>query len=119
MKGELIMSEFLVCITMIVMLPSAYYGSISIYLFFFWLFHIRKYTFKRLVEELRLSDDFLETTRKPFWLIYTPLLIIVLILSFYFQPESQDSIILWTSILGYISLLLFSGYIPKNNEHFG
>ena len=112
---------FIDLISLAIMVPAAFYGVISLYFltsgfFYFILGRMRKKDFKDLINDIRLGNNFIKSTKKLFWFTYTPLFAVVIMfrIALPLDGEQYGGYLIF-SIIGYILLLLFSGYTRKDD----
>lgn len=112
--------EFIDLISLAIMFPVMAYCLVALYFLtsgvVYLLFgKITLEEYKKITKEFRLGEPFIESSKKIFWFTYTPLyaLIIVFRLIMPFDTEGKNFCMI-LSIIGYLFVLLFSGYTKKN-----
>lgn len=113
---------FIDFISIAIMTP-AMFGLIFLYFLFSGLLYLlfRKLTakeYKKMLKDIRFSDDFINKSRNIFWFTYTPLFAVVVIFRIVIPIDSEKYYGCMTlSIVGYLLILLFSGYVfPKESK---
>ena len=111
-------------ISIIIMFPAMSYGSFALYFLTTGAVYVlfRRMSFREYKEtmrkELRLGESFLNSSRKFFGFTYSPLFLIVIMFRLVLPLEEEKySGYIFYSIVGYLLLLLFSGYVfPKETK---
>ena len=111
-------------ISILIMTPAIIYGSVAFYFLstgalYFLFRRINWQDYKKMArKDLRLGESFIDGTKRFFWLTYSPLFVVVIMfrLVMPLDGEKYDGYV-FISIIGYIFILLFSGYVfPRETK---
>lgn len=110
---------FVDVVSVLIMSPVLIAGGIMFFFLSGGILHLifGKVSIEEILKSCRFSEDFLDSTRKFFWCTYTPLLAVTIMFRIVvpFEDEKYYGYVV-TSIIGYILVALFSGYIPKRKH---
>lgn len=110
---------FLDVICVIIIAPVCILGGLYEMFLLFALFHLLTRQcafdeFKASFKEMRLSKEFINSTKKFFWFTYTPLFALTILFRSNIPLAEKYEGIVFAGIIGYILVVLFSGYATKN-----
>lgn len=110
---------FVDVVSVLIMSPVLIAGGIMSFILFSGILHLifGKISMEEILKTCRFSEAFLNSTRKFFWCTYTPLLAVTIMFRIVvpFEDEKYYGYVIG-SIIGYILVAIFSGYIPKRKH---
>lgn len=114
---------FIDIISVLIVSPVLVYGSyILLFMLYGGIYLVFRQTtweeYKKELKGFRLNEEWLSSTKKFFWFTYTPLFVLVVIFRLVIPlNEEKYSGYVMLSIIGYLLVLLFSGYaLPKDSK---